>query len=81
MDMNEDTMFETTAIIDIDEQIRQQEELLNTIKMEPILETTEIEEEPGVVKKKKRIRVTDYFLLSLIVIISVVFIMVIFKVK
>ena len=38
-------MFQTTAIIDIDEEIRKQEELLNTIKMEPILETTEIEEE------------------------------------
>ena len=78
--MNDDTMFETTAIIDIDEQIRQQEELLNTIKMEPILETTEIVEEEEVIKKKKRIKVTDYFLLSMIVILSVVFIMVILKV-
>ena len=78
--MNEDTMFETTAIIDIDEQIRKQEELLNTIKMEPILETTEIPEEESVIKKQKRIRVTDYFLLSMILILSVVFIMVIFKV-
>ena len=41
--MNENTLFETTAIIDIDEQIRKEEELLNTIKMEPILGTTEIE--------------------------------------
>ena len=79
--MGEDTMFQTTAIIDIDEQIKKQEELLNTIKMEPILETTEIEEEEIVVKKKKRIKVTDYFLLSLIVILSVVFLMVIFKVR
>ena len=79
--MGEDTMFQTTAIIDIDEQIKKQEELLNTIKMEPILETTEIEEEEMVVKKKKRIKVTDYFLLSLIVILSVVFLMVIFKVR
>ncbi len=79
--MNEDTLYQTTAIIDIDEQLKKQEELLNTIKMEPILETTEIEEEEMVVKKKKRIKVTDYFLLSLIVILSVVFLMVILKVR
>ena len=79
--MNEDTMFNTTAIIDIDEQIRKEEELLNTIKMEPILETTEIPEEESLIKKQKRIRITDYFLLSMIVVLSVVFIMVIFKVK
>ena len=77
----ENTMYQTTAIIDIDEEIRKQEELLNTIKMEPILETTEIEEEEVVVKKKKRIRVTDYFLLSMIVILSALFVMVVFKVK
>ena len=79
--MNQDTMFQTTAIIDIDEKIKKEEELLNTIKMLPILETTEIEEEEMVVKKKKRIKVTDYFLLSLIVILSAVFLMVIFKVS
>lgn len=73
-------MFQTTAIIDIDEEIRKQEELLNTIKMEPILETTEIEEEESVIKKRKRVRVTDYFLISMIVILSVVFMMVVFKV-
>ncbi len=78
--MNDDTMFQTTAIIDIDEQIKKQEELLNTIKMEPILETTEIPEEESVTKKQKRIKITDYFLLSMIVILSVVFIMVILKV-
>ena len=79
--MNEDTLYQTTAIIDIDEQIKKQEELLNTIKMEPILETTEIEEEEMVVKNKKRIKLTDYFLLSLIVVLSVVFLMVILKVS
>ena len=79
--------FETTAIIDIDEQIRKreealkEEELLNTIKMEPILERTVIEEEEHVTKKKKMIRVTDYMLLSLIVTISSVFIYVIFTVR
>lgn len=79
--MNENTLFETTAIIDIDEQIRKEEELLNTIKMEPILGTTEIEEEETVVQKKKRIRITDYFLMVLILILAVLFIIVILKVR
>lgn len=79
--MNDETMFETTAIIDIDEQIRMQEELLNTIKMEPILEKTLIEEEPFVTKKRKMMKITDYCLLSLIVVLSVVFILVIFNVR
>lgn len=78
--MNEDTLFETTAIIDIDEQIRKDEELFNTIKMEPILQTTEIEEEETIVKKKKRIKFTDYCLMSMILVLSVVFVMVVFKV-
>lgn len=79
--MNENTLFETTAIIDIDEQIRKEEELLNTIKMEPILGTTEIEEEETVVQKKKRIRITDYFLMVLILILAALFIIVILKVR
>ena len=85
--MKDTVGFETTAIIDIDEQIRKreealkEEELLNTIKMEPILERTVIEEEEHVTKKKKIMRVTDYMLLSLIVTISSVFIYVIFTVR
>ena len=78
--MNEDAMYQTTAIIDIDEELRRQEELINTIKMEPILETTQIEEEDAIIQKKKRIRFTDYCLMSMIVALSVVFIMVIFNV-
>ena len=78
--MEDSTMYQTTAIIDIDEELRRQEELINTIKMEPILETTEIEEEETIVQKKKRIRFTDYCLMSMIVVLSVVFIMVIFNV-
>ena len=78
--MEKDTMFETTQIIDIDEELRRQEELFNTIKMEPILETTAIPEEDTIVQKKKRIRFTDYCLMSMIVVLSVVFIMVIFNV-
>ena len=65
--MDNEAMFQTTAIIDIDEQIRKEEELLNTIKMEPIIEKTVIEEEPVVTKKRKMMKITDYCLLSLIV--------------
>ncbi len=79
--MDSETMFETTAIIDIDEQIRKEEELLNTIKMEPIIEKTVIEEEPVVTKKRKMMKITDYCLLSLIVVLSVVFILVIINVR
>ena len=79
--MDNDAIFETTAIIDIDEQIKRQEELLNTIKMEPIIEKTVIEEEPVVTKKRKMMRITDYCLLSLIVVLSIVFILVIIKVR
>lgn len=78
--MQENAMLQTTAIIDIDEELKKQEELINTIKMEPILETTEIEEEDTIVQKRKRIRFTDYCLMSMIVVLSVVFIMVIFNV-
>ena len=78
--MNENTLFQTTAIIDIDEQIKKEEELLNTIKMEPLLATTEIEEEETISKKRRRIRITDYCLLSMIIVLSVVFIMVLLKV-
>jgi len=75
--MKEDTMFETTAIIDIDEQLRKEEELMNTIKMEPILEKTFISEEPLITKKEKRIKITDCILISLIVVISTVFLVVV----
>jgi len=78
--MKEEAMYQTTAIIDIDEELRRQEELINTIKMEPILEKVEIEEEDTIVQKKKRIKFTDYCLMSMIVVLSVVFIMVIFNV-
>ena len=78
--MNEETLYQTTAIIDIDEQMRKEEEMLNTIKMEPILETTEIEEEPVTYKKQRRIRLIDYLLITMIGIISVVFLLVVLKV-
>ena len=79
--MDNEAMFQTTAIIDIDEQIRKEEELLNTIKMEPIIEKTVIEEEPVIAKKKKMMKITDYCLLSLNVVLSVVFILVIINVR
>ena len=79
--MDNEAMFQTTAIIDIDEQIRKEEELLNTIKMEPIIEKTVIEEEQIIAKKKKMMKITDYCLLSLIVVLSVVFILVIINVR
>ena len=78
---NDDNMYQTTAIIDIDEELKKEEELFNTIKMEPILQTTEIEEEVTITKKKKRIRFTDYCLISMIVVLSVVFAMVVLNVK
>lgn len=76
--MDKDKLFETTAIIDIDQEMAKDEELFNTIKMEPILEKTEIEEEETIVRKKKRIKITDYCLMSMIVVLSVVFVMVVF---
>ncbi len=82
--MNNELQFETTAIIDIDEQLREQEkqkELLNTIKMEPILETTVMEEEKMVTKKKKMMEITDYILLGLIITFIIIFIYVLFKLK
>ena len=77
--MNNNT-FQTTAIIDIDEQMKKQEELLNTIKMEPILEKTIIQEEPLVTMKRKRANVTDYILIVMIVVLSALFVGVILKV-
>ena len=72
--------FQTTAIIDIDEQIKKQEELLNIIKMEPILEKTIIQEEPLITMKRKRANVTDYILIVMIVALSALFVGVILKV-
>lgn len=82
--MNNEAQFETTAIIDIDAELKEQEkqkELLNTIKMEPILEKTVMEEETPVTKKKKMVEITDYILLSLIVAFIIIFVLVLFKLK
>ena len=65
----------------IDEELKKEEELLNTIKMEPIIEKTEIKEEAEAVKKKKMMKATDYILLSLIVVVIVIFIIVVIKLR
>jgi len=72
--MNENTALNPSAVVD-------EEELMNTIKMEPIIETTIIDEDPSIIKKQKRVRVTDFFLIALIIILSVLFLMVVFKVR
>lgn len=82
--MNNEAQFETTAIIDIDAELMEQEkqkELLNTIKMEPILEKTVMEEETPVTKKKKMMEIIDYILLFLIVAFIIIFVLVLFKLK
>ena len=72
--MNENTALNPSAIVD-------EEELMNTIKMEPIIETTIIDEDPSLIKKQKRVKVTDCFLIALIIILSFLFLMVVFKVR
>ena len=76
----EENVLQPSAL-NIEEELRKQEELLNTIKMEPILEKTVMEEEESVTKKRKMMKLTDYFLLALIVILSIVFIIVILTVR
>ena len=63
------------------EEIRKEEEFINTIKMEPILEKISIEEEETVVKERKMMKLTDYFLLGLIFVLIGVFIFVVLTVK
>ncbi len=57
-----------------------EEKLMNTMKIEPIIERTMIEEEPLITVKKKRIKITDYFLIGMISVLSVVFVVVVFNV-
>ena len=76
----EENVLQPNAL-SIEEQLRKEEELLNTIKMEPILEKTVMEEEESVTKQRKMMKLTDYFLLALIFILSIVFIIVILTVR
>ena len=82
----EDVYKKIGVIVDLfrkftEEQQEKQKELLNTIKMEPILETTVMEEETMVTKKKKMMEITDYILLGLIITFIIIFILVLFKLK
>jgi hypothetical protein len=63
------------------EEIRKEEEFINTIKMEPILEKISIEEEETVVKERKIMKITDYFLIALIFVLVAVFIYIVLTVK
>ena len=76
----EENVLQPTGL-SLEEQLRKEEELLNTIKMEPILEKTVMEEDESVTKQRKMMRLTDYFLLSLIVVLSAVFITVLITVR
>ena len=76
----EENVLQPSAL-SLEEQLRKEEELLNTIKMEPILEKTVMEEEESVTHQRKMMKLTDYFLLSLIVILSIVFITVLITVR
>jgi hypothetical protein len=76
----EENVLQPTGL-SLEEQLRREEELLNTIKMEPILEKTVMEEEESVTKQRKMMKLTDYFLLALIVILSIVFITVLITVR
>lgn len=76
----EENILQPNAL-SLEEQLRKEEELLNTIKMEPILEKTVMEEEESVTKQRKMMKLTDYFLLALIVILSIVFITVLITVR
>ena len=63
------------------EEIRKEEEFINTIKMEPILEKISIEEEETVVKERKIMKITDNFLIALIFVLVAVFIYIVLTVK
>ena len=56
----EENVLQPSAL-SLEEQLRKEEELLNTIKMEPILEKTVMEEEESVTHQRKMMRLTDYF--------------------
>jgi len=57
----------------------EKEKLLKTIKMEPIIEKTEIKEEIQITNKKKKTQIIDFILIGLIVIIVILFVVVLLK--
>lgn len=77
----EESVLQPSGTMSLEEELRKEEEFINTIKMEPILEKVSIEEEENVIKQRRMMKLTDYFLLALILILSAVFIYVLFTVK
>ena len=53
----------------VSEEERKEEELRKTIKMEPILVTTELKEDEIVEKQKNKLKVKDFILIIIIVLL------------
>ena len=73
----EESATSMNSMINIDngdtmtEEERKEEELRQTIKMEPILATTELKEDEVVTKQKKNIKIKDVFLIITIILLMV----------
>jgi len=71
--MNENVSANGMSMVNINsqnimtEEERKEEELRQTIKMEPILATTELQEDEVVEKQKNKIKAKDIFLIILII--------------
>ena len=71
--MNENVSTNGMSMVNINsqnimtEEERKEEELRQTIKMEPILATTELQEDEVVEKQKNKIKAKDIFLIILII--------------
>jgi uncharacterized membrane protein len=66
--MNNDINLEA-SVNTMTEEERKEEELRTTIKMEPILVTTELKEDEVVTKQKKKIKIKDIILIIVIAIL------------
>lgn len=75
--LNEEVLLHN---VNMSEEELKEEELMNTMRLDPILERTMIEEEPLITIKRKRIKMTDYFLIGMISVLSVVFVVVLFNI-
>ena len=74
--MEESANASVSSMININNDImteeeRKEEELRQTIKMEPILATTELKEDEVVTKQKKNIKIKDIVLIMVILILIV----------
>jgi hypothetical protein len=56
-----------------------EEELIKTIKMEPILETTELKEDEAITNKKKKIKRTDIILVLVIIVLLLIVGFIVYK--